>query len=124
MTRTYIRVTYVALSHYGKPIASAHTQDDLKAGIDEHYGIGTDPTAKYLEFIPYDSKYPDEYEGCYKYECDDMNGGVETETVKVYCISFYPHTKYEVEDKQEQKQALIDMMKHDEEAGLYDIDKH
>ena len=38
--RSYIRVTYVALSHYGKPIATAHTFDDLKLGIDEYFGEG------------------------------------------------------------------------------------
>jgi hypothetical protein len=96
--RTYIRVTYVAVSEWGKPIITAHTQEDLKAGLDKYYGIGTDPTTKYLEWIPYDSKYPDEYEGCYKYECDEGNGDIVTETVKVYCIDFYPTTKYEVED--------------------------
>ncbi len=41
-TRTYIKVTYVALTQWGKPIATAHTEEDLKAGIDEYYGIGTE----------------------------------------------------------------------------------
>ena len=48
MTRTYIRVTFVAMSPYGKPIATAHTEKDLKAGLDEYYGIGTDSKAQYL----------------------------------------------------------------------------
>jgi hypothetical protein len=109
MKRSYIRVTYVALSHYGKPIVTAHTFDDLKLGIDEYFGAG------HLEWIPYDSKYPDDYEGHFKYK--DDNGDIET--VKVYCVDFYPETKYEVEDKQEQKQILIDMMEQDEKLGLY-----
>lgn len=121
MKRTYIRVTYVAMSPYGKPIVTAHTQKDLKAGLDEYYGIGKDSKAKYLDWTPYVSKYPDDFEGTYRYEVDDFNGGLELEEVKVYCIDFYPETKYEVEDKQEQKQVLIDMMKHDEELGLYII---
>jgi hypothetical protein len=119
MARTYIRVTYVAISQYGKPIASAHTQKDLKAGLDEYYGIGKDSKAKYLDWTPYVSKYPDDFEGTYRYEVDDFNGGLELEEVKVYCVDFYPETKYEVEDKQEQKQALIDMMEQDEKLGLY-----
>jgi hypothetical protein len=97
MKRSYIRVTYVALSHYGKPIATAHTFDDLKVGIDEYYGIGKDKDVKYLGWFPYDSKYPDDYQGMYIYEVDDFNGGTELEEVKVYCVDFYPITKYEVE---------------------------
>jgi len=118
MKRSYIRVTYVALSHWGKPIATAHTFDDLKLGIDEYFGAG------HLEWIPYDSKYPDDYEGHFKYE--DDNGDIET--VKVYCVDFYPETKYEVEDdrndtitvsKELQKQLIIEMMGQDEKLGLY-----
>jgi hypothetical protein len=104
--RTYIRVTYVALSHYGKPIATAHTEKDLKDGIDEYYGIGTDPKAKYIEWVNNNSKYPDELEGHHIYEVDDMNGGLEFEHVKVYCVEFYPYTKYEVDT---QKEALIEL---------------
>jgi hypothetical protein len=96
--RTRVKLTYVAVSEWGKPIITAHTQEDLKAGLDEYYGIGTDPKAKYLDWTHYDSKYPDEFEGSYRYEVDDFNGGLELETVNVYCIEFYPHTKYEVED--------------------------
>jgi hypothetical protein len=95
--RTRVKVTYVAISEYGKPIISAGSFKDLKIGLDEYYGIGTDSKAKYLDWNPYDSKYPDEYEGFYRYEVDDFNGGLELETAKVYCIEFYPHTVYEVE---------------------------
>jgi hypothetical protein len=128
MKRSYIRVAYVALSHYGKPIASAHTQKDLKVGLDEYYGIGKDSKAKYLDWTPYISKYPDDFEGTYRYEVDDFNGGLELEEVKVYCIDFYPETKYEVKDdhddtialaKELQKRTLIDMMEQDEKLGLY-----
>jgi hypothetical protein len=104
--RTYIRVTYVALSHYGKPIATAHTEKDLKDGIDEYYGIGTDNKAKYIEWVDNNSKYPDELEGHHIYEVDDFNGGLEFEHVKVYCVEFYPYTKYEVDT---QKEALIEL---------------
>jgi hypothetical protein len=98
LKRTYVRVTYVAMSPYGKPIVTAHTEKDLKAGLDEYYGIGKDSKAKYLDWTPYDSKYPDDFEGTYRYEVDDFNGGLELEEVKVYCVDFYPYTKYEVED--------------------------
>ena len=97
MKRSYIRVTYVALSHWGKPIVTAHTEKDLKVGIDEYYGIGKDKSVKYFDWVPYESKYPDEFEGTYRYEVDDFNGGREFEEVKVYCVDFYPYTKYEVE---------------------------
>jgi len=69
------------------------TFDDLKLGIDEYFGPGKNQ----LEWIPYESKYPDEYEGYFKYEADDFNGGTELEEIKVYCVDFYPHTKYEIE---------------------------
>ena len=96
--RSYIRVTYVALSHWGKPIATAHTFDDLKVGIDEYYGIGKDKDVKYINWTPYESKYPDEYEGYFEYEVNDFNWGAEIEKVPVYCVDFYPYTKYEVDD--------------------------
>jgi hypothetical protein len=98
MKRTYIRVTFVAMSPYGKPIVTAHTEKDLKAGLDEYYAIGKDSNAKYLDWTPYVSKYPDDFEGTYRYEVDDFNGGLELEEVKVYCVDFYPYTKYEVDD--------------------------
>jgi hypothetical protein len=119
---------YIAISQYGKPIASAHTQKDLKVGLDEYYGIGKDSKAKYLDWTPYVSKYPDDFEGTYRYEVDDFNGGLELEEVKVYCVDFYPETKYEVKDdhddtialaKELQKRTLIDMMEQDEKLGLY-----
>jgi hypothetical protein len=98
MTRTYIRVMYIAISQYGKPIVTAHTLSDLKAGLDKYYEVGTDPKTTYLDWTPYNSKYPDDFEGTYRYEVDDFNGGLELETVNVYCINFYPETKYEVDD--------------------------
>jgi hypothetical protein len=95
-TRSYIRVTWVAQA-YDKPIVTAHTWDDLVAGVDEYYGAGEDPKVKKIGWNPYDSKYPDDYEGYFEYEVDDFNGGTEIEKVKVYCVEFYPHTKYEKE---------------------------
>jgi hypothetical protein len=104
--RTYIRVTYIAMSPYGIPIMTAHTQEDLKAGLDKYYGVGEDSKIKCVGWIPYDSKYPDDYEGYYKYECDEGNGNIETDIVKVYGVEFYPTTRYEVDI---QKEALIEL---------------
>lgn len=104
-TRTYIQVTWVAQA-YAKPIATAHTWEDLLVGIDDYYGVGNDPKVKKLDWHPYDSKYPDDYEGYFEYEVDDFNGGTEIEKVKVYCVDFYPYTKYE---KEIQKEALIEL---------------
>jgi hypothetical protein len=36
----------------------------------------------------------------------NSNGGLEFEQVKVYCVEFYPYTKYEVDI---QKEALIEL---------------
>lgn len=97
--RTRVKVTYLAISQYGKPIISAGSFTDLKTGLDDYYGIGKDPKAKYLDWSPSDNRgYADEYEGYYRYEVDDFNGGLELEEVKVYCIDFWPYTVYEVED--------------------------
>jgi hypothetical protein len=96
---TRIKVTYVAVGADGcKPIASAETLESLKLGLDEYYGVVIG-MAKCLNWNPFDSKYPDNYEGHYEYEwfnvvCDDVK--VEIDIVKVYCIDFYPETKYEV----------------------------
>ena len=90
---TYIRTTYVAVLN-SKPIATAFTFKDLLLGVDEYYGIGIDPKAECLGFHPYDSKYPDEYEGYFTYRTDNQDGGTEEESVYVYCVDFYPVTRY------------------------------
>ena len=99
-TRSYIRVTYVAQA-FNKPVVTAHTWTDLIAGLDEYYGVDADPKVKKLGWKPYNSKYPDAYEGHFEYEVDDFNGGIEVEKVDVYCVEFYPYTKYEVETNNE-----------------------
>lgn len=92
---TRIKVTYVA-QVYDKPIVTAQRWDHLVAGLDEYYGIGNDPKVKKLDWHPYNSKYPDDYEGYFEYQVDDFNGGTEIEKVKVYCVDHYPTTRYEV----------------------------
>jgi hypothetical protein len=93
---TQIKVTYVAVLTDGcKPIVSADTLESLKLGLDEYYGVVIG-VAKCISWNPFNSKYPDDYEGYYEYEWINEahnNIEVETDTVKVYCIDFYPETK-------------------------------
>ena len=97
--RTYIRAVYVAVTEFGKPILTAYTQEDLKAGLDEYYG----ESSKCLGFEYYDSKYPDEYEGYYEYEYTmgisdrEDKPTIYNDIIKVYCLNLYPETRYEAE---------------------------
>lgn len=97
---TRIKVIYVAQVHH-KPVVTAHTWTDLIVGLDDYYGVGRDPKVKKLDWHPYNSKWPDDYEGHFEYEVDDYNGGTEIEKVNVFCVDFYPHTKYEIETNNE-----------------------
>ena len=92
---TRVKVTYIAISD-GVPIVSASTFDDLRKGLDDYYAVDrTD--AKCLGFVPYETKYPDEYEGHYTYSYPSHDEeSTELDVVKVYCINYYPHTVYEV----------------------------
>ena len=96
-----IKVTYIAIDSDGnKPITSASSFEDLRKALDDYYAVGTGES-KCLGFFPYDSKYPDEYEGYYEYESkrivwEELH--LEKDTIKVYCIEYYPYTEYEVED--------------------------
>lgn len=95
---TRVKMTYVAVNEYGRPIISASTFDDLRKGLDEYYAVDrTD--AKCLGFIPYETKYPDEYEGHYSYSYSTITRDVkhtDVDVIKVYCIDYFPHTIYEV----------------------------
>jgi hypothetical protein len=102
---TRVRVTYLAVDVDGdKPIMSAHTFKDLRAGLDDYYGCDgrRGRGGECLGFTPYYTKYPDEYEGYYKYKVMTNLTDPQTEyidTVKVYCIDFYPHTIYEINEE-------------------------
>ena len=91
-----IKVIYVAMDVDGyKPIMTAETFEDLKKGLDEYYAVDrTD--AQCLGFTPYDTKYPDSYEGHYTYTftmiLHDQKETI-TDTIRVYCVDFYPETK-------------------------------
>ena len=96
---TRIKVTYVAVDSDGKkPITSTGSFDDLRKALDEYYAVERGE-AECLGWNPYDSKYPDDYEGYYKYKWKNLvHNEIElhTDTILVYCIEFYPETKYEV----------------------------
>lgn len=104
---TRVKITFIAIDSDGhKPIVSAETFGDLKRALDEEYNVdGTD--AECLGFTPYNTKYPDEYEGYYQYKFKmnirnlETNEFVPTEIVDkilVYSVDFYPHTIYEVNE--------------------------
>ena len=93
---TRVKVTYLALDEEKMPIVSADTFDNLKRGVDDYFGIGQDPKARYLGYTPYSSKYPDPYEGYWEYEVT-YRDQPEREKVHILCIDFYPHTVYETE---------------------------
>jgi hypothetical protein len=106
---TRVKVTYVAIETeegYHKPIMTASTFEDLKSGLDDYYGCDG-RGGECLGFTPYQTKYPDEYEGHYQYKVTmihsdkDKEPTVYIDTVRVYCIDYYPHTTYEVEEKKQ-----------------------
>ena len=97
-----IKVTYVAMDVDGyKPIMTAETFDDLRKGLDDYYAVDRG-AAKCLGFEPYITKYPDDYEGCYKYtykafrkmDSDELADNIDT--IRVYCVDFWPVTKEEI----------------------------
>lgn len=86
-----IKVTYIAIDCDGhKPIMTAETFTDLKKGLDDYYEIDK-TNAECLGFFPYESKYPDEYEGYYKYKYHMIKEYIDK--IKVYCVEFFPTTK-------------------------------
>ena len=101
---TQIKVTYLACDYEDKfPVVSADSFDNLRLALDDYCGANERNSGKCLGFTPYNTKYPDDYEGHYEYECcyegNDWNGGTYIEKFRVYCIEFYPKTKYDVIEK-------------------------
>jgi len=78
-----------------KPIMTADTFIDLKVGLDDYYGVGrTD--AMCLGFSPYETKYPDSYEGHYTYKWTQIVRDekiLQLDVIKVFCVDFFPLTK-------------------------------
>ena len=93
-----IKVTYVAMEADGyKPIVTANDFDHLKKGLDEYNAVDrTDAVC--LGFTPYKTKYPDDYMGHYVYTWTMITHDIKetlTDTIKVYCVEFFPYTKIE-----------------------------
>lgn len=92
---TRVKVTYVAMDVDGyKPIMSANTFEDLKKGLDDYFAAGR-TTAECLGWYPYDTKYPDSYEGYYEYFWQQIihNEIIDVvDKIKVYCVNYHPHT--------------------------------
>ena len=94
---TRVKVTYIAINEY-KPILSASSFEELREGLDDYYGVDKGQ-AKCLGFKPYDTKYPDDYEGYYSYSYTIKQYDKEItniDVVKIYCVEYYPYTIYEV----------------------------
>ena len=66
------------------PILTATTVEKVKQLLDEYMGLPPyfeDKDVEYLGYFPYDSSYPDIYEGTYKYR-----GGNEIQEFGLYCM--------------------------------------
>lgn len=94
-----IKVTYLACDYEDKfPIISADSFDNLKLALDDYCGADERMTAKCIGFKPYESKYGSDYEGYFEYECcknDKDWSETYIDKFAVYCVEFYPQTKYE-----------------------------
>ena len=66
------------------PILTATTIEKVKQLLDEYMGLPPyfeDKDVEYLGYFPYDSSYPDIYEGTYKYRDGD-----EIQEFGLYCM--------------------------------------
>ena len=66
------------------PILTATTLEKVKQLLDEYMGLPPyfeDKDVEYLGYFPYDSSYPDIYEGTYKYR-----DGNEIQEFGLYCM--------------------------------------
>ena len=80
-----LNYAYVALID-GKPIAVAHTQEDIEFMLDDYNGVTTGHSVR-VKYEPYDSKYPsiNDLEGIYTYQ--DLKSG-EIDIFKVYGVEY------------------------------------
>ena len=66
------------------PVLTATTLENVKQLLDEYMGMPPyyeDKDVEYLGYFPYDSSYPDIYEGTYKYR-----DGNEIQEFGLYCM--------------------------------------
>lgn len=98
---TRVKVTFIAMNADGNvPITTADSFDNLRKALDAYYAVDRGE-AECLGFYPYHSKYPDDYEGYYEYKYHMIfrdKVEVNLDKVKVYCVEYYPHTVYEVNE--------------------------
>jgi hypothetical protein len=90
-----IKVTYVAIGDSGQPIMTAESFDNLRKGLDDYYAVES-TEAKCLGFVPYNTKYPDSYEGHFTYSYTMILHDekiTELDVIKVYCVDYFPLTK-------------------------------
>ena len=79
-----------------RPIIVASSTKTLEAMLDEYCGAVEEysHSGKLIEYVPYNTKYPDDYQGYYLYEITSYlsNGGVEVykEKYHVYCTESSP----------------------------------
>jgi len=93
---TYIKVTYLACDYEeGFPIITADSFDNLKLALDDYCGADERNLGKCIGFTSYNTKYPNDYQGYYEYECCINGSEIYIDKFKVYCIEFYPQTKIE-----------------------------
>lgn len=90
---TYVKVTYIAQNEDNKPITTAHTFADIEKALHVYFGVDK-AQAQCLGFYPYQTKYPDDYEGYFEYSYQH-NGKTCVEKIKIFCIEFFPHTIYQ-----------------------------
>ena len=96
---TRVKVTWIAINQFNKPVLSASEFEDLQKGLDDYVGADERGLAISKGFHPWVTKYPDDYEGYFEYELMEGNYIKEEDNIEkfyIYCIEFFPHTIYEV----------------------------
>lgn len=74
------------------PLFAAENLEQIKKELDEYNGVTQgykeyeNPTGKFVEFVPFRSKYPDDFEGYYVYETKMMER-TDIDKFDIYCIN-------------------------------------
>ena len=91
-----IKTIYLACDFDEKfPVISADSFDNMRKALDNYCGADERNSGKFIAFVPYDSKYPSDYEGYYEYECCTNGNNWDntyTDKFRIYCVEFYPPT--------------------------------
>ena len=93
-----IKVTYIACDYDEKfPILTTDSFENMRKALDDYCGADERNVGKFIAYHPYNPKYPSEYEGYFEYECCTNGNNWDstyTEKFRIYCIEFFPETKY------------------------------